>query len=397
MSKLSDRGSFAVIPTGYDPGSYTCVRSLSRQGVGTVIASELDDVPAAASRFCDHYVSIPSAYDDLVEYKDGLVELARSPTVRTILPMRPQDPYIFAKYAGEFADHVSLVTPSLETLGLVHDRVKLYKTAIEADVSMPDTKLLGESNHCDRDVIVKSRYNILTDHYVPSLHPDQMKTVKSVEYFKADTDLDIDCIRDQMGHEPIVQEFIQASGQYVFGAIYDHGEPLATFQHRQIRGDSYTGGGGVFRKSIQNSELEAAGRRILDSINWHGLACIEFAKDAKTGEFKLLEINPRMWQSLPCAVRAGADFPLYYWLQATNRKAEIDPEYRIGVGTHMLYGEVGYLQSLIRDESPIHERPPLARETISVLGSCLTATNFDNFRLDDPVPFIRGLKHVLTK
>lgn len=397
MSRLPDEGSFAVIPTGYDPGSYTCVRSLSRQGVGTVIASELDDVPAAASRFCDHYVSIPSAYDDLVEYKDALVDLARAPTVRTILPMRPQDPYIFSKYAEEFTDHVSLVTPSLETLGTIHDRIKLYETALEAGVPMPDTKLLGESTHCDRDVIVKSRYNILTDHYVPSLPPDQMKTVKSVEYFKADTELDTDCIRDQMGHEPIVQEFIPASGQYVFGAIYDHGEPLATFQHRQIRGDSYTGGGGVFRKSIQDSELEAVGRRILDSINWHGLACIEFAKDANTGEFKLLEINPRMWQSLPCAVRAGADFPLYYWLQATDRKAEIDPEYRIGVGTHMLYGEVGYLQSLIRDESPIHERPPLVRELISVLGSCLTAANFDNFRLDDPIPFIRGLKHVLTK
>jgi len=50
-------------------------------------------------------------------------------------------------------------------------------------------------------------------------------------------------------------------------------------------------------------------RDLLDWLDWHGLACIEYIGDADTGEFVLVEINPRMWQSLAGAVAAGADFP----------------------------------------------------------------------------------------
>ena len=397
MSDPPDDLGTAVIPTGYDPGSYTCVRSLSRRGVGTIIASEHDDVPAATSRFCDTSTVIPSPFDDLVAYKDALVELAHRPSVRTILPLRPPDPYVFAKYEAEFGDHVSLVTPPMEVLEKVHDRMMLFDAAVEAGVPVPETRRLDDVGDWDTDVIVKSRYNLLADRYLGSYGPREIGTVKSIEYFEAGADPDVADLRERMGHEPIVQEFIDASGEYVFAGLYDHGEPVATFQHRQIRGNSHIGGGGVFRKSIYDPNLERAGRALLDSLEWHGLACIEYAKDAETGEFKLIEINPRLWQSLPCAVRAGADFPYYYWLSATGRTEAIEPMYRIGVGTHLLYGELGYLLSLLDDESPLHERPSMLRETLSVIGSCLAETNFDNFRLDDPAPFVRGIQHVIAK
>jgi len=39
--------------------------------------------------------------------------------------------------------------------------------------------------------------------------------------------------------------------------------------------------------------------RILGKRDWHGLASVGFMRDENTGEFKLLEINPRFWSSLP--------------------------------------------------------------------------------------------------
>ncbi len=386
----------AVIPTGYDPGSYTCVRSLSRHGVRPIIASEHDDVPAAASKFCDESVRIPSPHDDVVAYKDALVGLAERPAVETILPLRPHDPYVFAEYEAEFADHVSLVTPPAETLKRVHDRVELARIAEAAGAPVPETRPLGSMNGWDADAVVKSRFNILTDWYVDTGGRGRTETVKNVELLEGGSDVDVAGLTEAMGHEPIVQEFIEAEGEYLFGALYDHGEPLATFQHRQLRGDSYTGGGGVYRKSIDDPDLAAAGHRILDALDYHGLACIEYVKDAKTGEYTLVEINPRLWQSLPCAVRAGADFPLYYWQLATGQADEIDPDYRLGVATHLLYGELGYLRTIRSDDSPFHERPSLVGETATVAASCLTVPNFDMLRLDDPLPFLRGVSHVVS-
>jgi len=183
----------------------------------------------------------------------------------------------------------------------------------------------------------------------------------------------------------------------LFGALYDRGEALVTFQHRQIRGDSYTGGGGVYRKATDISELDRVGRTLLDSIDYHGLACIEYMKHEETGEFYLAEINPRLWQSVPCAVRAGADFPWYYYLHATGRAKEITPGYEVGLGTHQLYGEIGYLRSLFTATSPIVERPSPLRAVWEVTKSCFEDPRFDDARLDDPMPFLRGVELVLRK
>lgn len=395
MTLPTETPATAVVPTGYDPGSYSCVRSLARRGVRTVVASQNDDVPAAASRFCDESVVIPPP-EDVDAYAEALLACARQPGVQTILPLRPQDPYVFAKHSDAFADHVSVVTPDETLLETVFDRVQLFEAARAAGVPVPETRRLGEATEWSRDAVVKSRYNLLTADYVEDYDPTRAATVKTVEHAPAGATLDEAAICQRMGHEPIVQEFVESAGEYVFGALYDHGDPVATFQHEQLRGDSYTGGGGVYRRSISNPDLAAVGRQLLDHLNWHGLACIEYVEDSATGEFKLVELNPRLWQSLPCAVRAGADFPAYYWHQATGQGEKIDPEYRVGVSTHLLYGELGYLQSLNRDDSPFHDRPALSGELFSVVSSCLSSPHFDNLRFDDPRPFLRGLRHVLT-
>ena len=388
-------GSAALIPTGHDPGSYTAVRSLARRDVDTIVTSQYTDVHAASSRFCDEFVQSPDPADDLLAYRDALLTLARRPEVQTILPIRPFDPYVFARYEDAFAPHVSLVTPDADLLETIFDRVQLFEAAAEAGVPIPETRLLADATDWETDRIVKSRYNLLTSSYCPDRNPADVATVKDVHHATAAETLDAGAIRTEMEHDPIVQEFVEADDQYVFGALYDHGDPLATFQHRQIRGNSDTGGGGVYRETIADPELEAVGRQLLDHLDWHGLACIEYMKDAETGEYKLAEINPRLWQSLPCAVRAGADFPLYYWLAATGRPEDIDPAYRSGVRTHFLYGELGYLRSISADVSPFHSPPSLAREALSVAGSCLSTPHFDTFRVDDPRPCLRGVGPVI--
>ncbi|MFW5964939.1 MAG: carboxylate--amine ligase [Natronomonas sp.] len=397
MHDVTTDGGSMLIPTGFDAGSYTCVRSLARQDVGTIIGSEHDDVPAAASRFCDEFVRLPSPKEDLIAYRDALVGVAARPEVRTIAPIRPQDPYVFAKYADHFEPYVSLVTPPMETLRTVHDRVRLIEAAEAAGVPAPETRLLSDVETWDDELIIKSRYNLLVDEYLPEWAPRDVATVKTVRHVRPDETPDPDAIEAEMKHEPIVQEYVRSSGEYVFGALYDHGEAVSTFQHRQVRGDSYTGGGGVYRESIADPELEAVGTTLLDHLDYHGLACIEYMRDADTGEYVLTEINPRLWQSLPCAVEAGADFPYHYWLLASGRGEEIEPGYEVGVGSHLLYGELGYLLSIVTDDSPFVERPSFVGTVAEIAMSCYRMPNFDVLKFDDPRPFLRGVRHVLQR
>ncbi len=110
-------------------------------------------------------------------------------------------------------------------------------------------------------------------------------------------------------------------------------------------------------------------------------------EDDETGEFELAEINPRMWQSMAPAVRAGQDFPYYYWLMAAGETDRIDPDYELGVGSHLLAGEAQHLKSILDEDSPRVEKPDFAAAVAAVALSCLVEPRFDIFRFDDPAPF----------
>ena len=48
---------------------------------------------------------------------------------------------------------------------------------------------------------------------------------------------------------------------------------------------------------------------MLDALQWHGVAMVEFRRDSRDGDYKLIEVNPKFWGSLDLALAADADFP----------------------------------------------------------------------------------------
>lgn len=385
-----------LIPTGEKMKSYACMRSLNRRGIRTIVASEHDRIPHSSSRYCSERVHLSSSPTDAVGYKEALLEIARRPDVVTAFPVRECDVYLFAKYRDEFDEHISLVTPDLETLRKGHDRLRLADEAEAAGVPVARTRLLSEVDTWDTDQVIKSRYNLLTTEYVDSHPAGSVGEMKSVTFLQAGEEPAAEEIRREMGHEPIVQAFIPQADKHLYCALWDHGEPLATYQHRQLRQNSWVGGGGVYRKSVYSEEVEQTAYDLLNQLDWHGFACIEYVKDAETGEWKFLEINPRIWQSTPEAVRAGADFPYYYWLQATDDPERIDPSYETGLACHIAYGEVAHLLSVLRDDSPHIERPSFVKTALEILTSCVRHPRFDYIRRDDPMLFLSALRQTMS-
>lgn len=380
-----------IVPAKYSPSCYACIRSLDRRGIRTVVPSGYEDVPVFYSRYCDEPVSVPSPHDDLVAYRDALLSLARRPSVRTILPIFEEDAYLLSRYRDRFDDVVDLVVPPLATLHDAYDRLRLCEIARRAGVAAPETAVLSDVDEWSSTQLVKSRYNLLTPDRFDTYDESQSHMVKHRAYLEPGEAPDRSATIERMRHEPIVQEFVPASHQFVFGALYDRGDPVTTFQHRQIRGETYAGGGGSYRESVSDPALEAAGRALLDRLEWHGLACIEFRRHAETGEFVLTELNPRIWRSTSLPVAAGADFPWHYWLLATGEADRIDPDYETDVGMHFAYGEWTYFRSVLNEEYPDVERPTVGEALRDVAVSTVTNPRFDYLRADDPQPFVRGM------
>ena len=377
-----------VLVPGIDaPSTVACLRSLRPRDIPTVVASESERTPAARSTYCDDFVSVPDPADDLEAYGDALLELAERSDVRTIIPVREEDVYVLADRKAAFAEHVETNWPDFETLRRVQDRVELFAAADAAGVSVPETALLDQWTDWDQETIVKPRYTVAAPAY---LGPDADRVeIGSTEYRQPGTAPDPQTVVERRGHMPLVQERIPDSREFGFFALYDRGEPVATFQHCQRRGWKYCGGPSAYRESVYDPELEDAGRALLDELEWHGLAMVEFLRDTDEEEYKLMEINPRFWSSLPFSVRAGADFPYYYWQQATSGSVDSGDTYEVGIGGHLLRGELSYLHSVATEEYPMVERPSFASAVRDVATSIVSEPRFDYAVADDLRPFLR--------
>ena len=396
MSRSLEGRVSALIPCGRKMKSYACMRSLNQRGIHTIVASEYERDPHFSSRYCSERAHLPAPPSDLLAYRDALLELASRPDVKTIVPVRECDVYLFAKYEAEFEAHVSLVTPDLETLAKGHDRLQLAHEAEQAGVPHAETRLLTDVDEWNADAVVKSRYNILTSDYLDSYPPHSVEEVKNVRFLTAGVEPNASALRAEMKHDPIVQEFIPQADKHLYGALWDDGEPLATYQHRQIRQNSWVGGGGVYRVSAYSPTVNEHAYDLLSQLEWSGFACIEYLKDERTGEWKFLELNPRIWQSLPEAVRAGVDFPHYYWLRTTGSSEQFDATYETGVACHNAYGELAHLLSIRRDESPFIEPPSFGKSLWEIARSCVTNPRFEYIRLDDPQFFFSAVRETCS-
>ncbi|MGZ6028190.1 MAG: ATP-grasp domain-containing protein, partial [Myxococcaceae bacterium] len=146
----------------------------------------------------------------------------------------------------------------------------------------------------------------------------------------------------------LVQGNVPGAGVGVFFLMVN-GHPRARFAHRRIHEVPHTGGVSSFRESVRLPDVEAHALSVLRRIGWNGVAMLEYRRDARSGEFRLLELNARFWGSLHLALAAGVDFPrllLDAWLGAR----EPEPSWRPGVRCRQTVpGELMHVWSVLRD------------------------------------------------
>src|SRR5262249_6354933 len=96
----------------------------------------------------------------------------------------------------------------------------------------------------------------------------------------------------------VVQELIPGAGeaQYSYAVVCDRGKPVAELVARRRRQYpvefGYTS---TFVETVDCPEVEDAGRRLLASLDYTGIAEVEFKRDDRDGRCKLLDVNARIW------------------------------------------------------------------------------------------------------
>ena len=114
---------------------------------------------------------------------------------------------------------------------------------------------------------------------------------------------------------------------YTLQVYMDHGsEPLAAFVRHKIRQHPRQFGECRFGESQWVPEVAEAGISLLRGIGYHGMAGIEFKRDARDGVLKFMEVNARhvSWHALATAL--GINFTLVAYQDAVGRPFKAPPQ-----------------------------------------------------------------------
>jgi predicted ATP-grasp superfamily ATP-dependent carboligase len=159
--------------------------------------------------------------------------------------------------------------------------------------------------------------------------------------------------------EPMVQDLIPGGDDelYSLGAYLSEAlEPLGLFCGRKVRQTPPGIGTARLAEAVWVQEVVDAGVELMRTLGCNGLAQVEYKRDPRDGRFKLMEINPRLWQWHSLATACGVDLTLIAYRDQTGERVE--PVQSNG-------RRRTWALALMPNERPLLPRPPFVEPTVA--------------------------------
>jgi len=356
-------------------------RSLGMRGDDVIVASEHRHTVSSCSRHSRGSFVYHSPVSDEGAFVEEIKEIVREEGIDLIIPITDLSMFILLDPLNAIPPNLIYPFPSYEQFSFVSDKVRLMKLCRQLNVNVPETIFLESAYELDRwkgslhyPVIIKPYQSVIR--VAGRWFGGRVKMARGYD------ELMTICDHDIIYRYPfMLQEVVAGEGRGIF-TLYRGGKPVDWFAHKRIREKPPEGGVSVLSASISphGTMLDAA-KRVLDHVEWHGPAMVEFKYNTANDTYYLMEINGRFWGSLQLAVEAGVDFPSLLLRQGADGVAG---GYREDVRLRWFLGDVDHHLSLLRRRQGIGER---IRVLKNFLLSARGEVTYDVRKADDILPF----------
>jgi predicted ATP-grasp superfamily ATP-dependent carboligase len=401
MSAVNN-GMPTVLVTDAARGSaIAIIRSLGRRGWRVIAGDSQPRSPGFHSRYARGRLVYPSPEEAPAACIDALVQAARDRHVDLIVPVTDAVILPMSAARDRFDGVSKLALPGADGLEVATDKLKTLELAERLAVPVPGTFLASTAAQaCEK--AKDSGWPLVLKPQASRLYREQ----SGIESFRVCYAENIDRLATRMrpfeGRCPVlVQEYTPGDG-YGVELLMHHGRPLAAFQHKRLRELPTSGGPSAFRESVPlDPVLYRHSVRLLEAIDWTGLAMVEFKVGADGP--KLMEINGRVWGSLPLATHSGMDFParmaeLFLYGPPAGNGAP-DTGYRVGVRARDLELETMWIVAVLAGKRryPFLPMPPRRQGLAALVELLNPAYKFDILSWDDPRPGMAEIPKIVRK
>ena len=346
--KSSLRNICSVLLTEGDYSSTVGImRYLDKKGIETWAISPHKRALSSYSKYCRKCFISPQPLTER-EYISFIKGVIKANNIDMLIPVGYQSCYTAAKYQEELRKVVALEVPKLKSVEMALDKKETYKLAQRTNVPYPRTVYPADI-HDIEDLAQQIGYPVI----IKGLYEAGRNIVSLVEDKDALVSKYAE-ICEQNGFEPgslpMLQEYIpgQKTDFVTISLLYQRGECKRLFMQRRIRNMDKLGTATCCDCNIPPDvaqQMKNNAQVILDALEWHGVACIEFKRDPRDEIVKLIEINPKFWASTEMSLTAGVNFPFYLCQMADGEQLDYSEEYNHNLKFHFpLSGDLRQLR-----------------------------------------------------
>jgi D-aspartate ligase len=348
----------AVIDVGWVNG-LAAVRSLGRAGIRVLAVDHRPSALGFRSRYAERFLC-PDPHADETRF----VAFVRALGEVVVFPTHDGPLNALARHSDDLPAHTPF--PPWETLERVQSKRAQLEEAESVGVDIPHTRFPGTADEA-RAAAEELGLPVL----VKPEHPVGFKRRFRRQAFRCDS---LDSVAEAYvraeDFAPMVQELVPGGDDTLYSVgsyLARDGRPLGVFCGRKLRQTPPGIGTCRVGEAVWVDEVVDAGLRLLAAFGYHGLSQVEFKRDARDGRYKLMEINPRLWQWHGLASACGVDLPRIAYEDLTGTTPAEAPMNDAGKR---------WAITLLPGERPAPQRPPYVDAV---------------FALDDPKP---GLVHL---
>jgi predicted ATP-grasp superfamily ATP-dependent carboligase len=261
------------------------------------------------SKYCrkTHFLKLEDEGVD--SYAEKLLEIVNEGGYDVLMPVGFESYIAVSKYAKNFGESTGIAVPEWEKMQVALNKDMTMKFAGEVGVPRPKTNILLTENDLEGideyPVVIKS-----SDGFLRYCN-NKNELFKNFKFIKN---------RSRMGI--IAQEYIRGFGCGFYG-VYDREKLVAHILQKRLKEFPVTGGPSAVAESYFDERLLDYGKELCGSLKWHGPIMAEFKYDTKNDDYKLIELNPKLWGSLDLTIAAGIDVPGILVDIALGRRPEI--------------------------------------------------------------------------
>lgn len=307
-SALARGGSPAiVVDVGWVNG-LAAIRSLGRAGAPVLAVDHRPWALGLRSRYATP-VSAPDPAKDEEGFVAALLALGDAlGTPAPVFATHDEGLNAIARHAGELGERFLYPFPDWSSLERIQSKRFQLEAAERAGVDIPMT---GHPRSADEALRIADEigYPVL----VKPADPVEFKRRHRRQAFRCETRSELEeAFALSEPHEPMVQELVPGGDDtlYTLGSYLDAtGRPLGVFSGRKLRQTPPTVGTCRVGEATWVQEVVDSGLRFLEALEYRGVSQVEFKRDSRDGRYKLMEINPRLYQWHGLAAACGVDLP----------------------------------------------------------------------------------------